>query len=64
MLRHQNVGTDPRLTPRAHLFQHGLEPLPGPCRFKQPKTVKATECDEMQCFRLLELFRALDMNTS
>jgi len=40
--------------PCASMFQHGLHHLPDPCRLQQRDTVKTTEGDEVQRFRLLK----------
>jgi hypothetical protein len=54
VLGHQHIRVNPRPMPRARLLQHSLARLPGDGRFKQRKTMKATESDEVQRFRLLE----------
>ena len=58
VLEHQHVGVNSRLMPRARLFQHGFHGFPGSRRFQQRETMKTTEADEVQRFRLLEPFQA------
>jgi hypothetical protein len=50
VLRHQDVGVDPRLMPRARHFQYGLHGVFGLRRFEKRKTVKATEGDKVESF--------------
>src|SRR5271157_5631161 len=59
MFRHQDVSVDPGLMTCPGLFQNGLERLRGFRRFKERKTVKATERDELKGFRFLEPLQAI-----
>jgi len=64
VLGHQNVSIDPgRIDPgpmtRPHLFQHGLDGVPGIRRGKERKTVKTTERDEVKRLGFLEPLQAV-----
>jgi hypothetical protein len=59
MLRHQNVGIDPRLMSRTSQFQYGLNCVLGVLRIKKRETVKATERDEVESFCFLEPFQTV-----
>jgi len=57
VLRHQNVGVDPRLMSCASQFKYGLNCVLGVRRIEKRETVKATESDEVESFCFLEPFQ-------
>jgi hypothetical protein len=59
VLRHNDIGVDPRLMPCTSLFQHNLESVLGIRRIEQRETVKATESDEVESFSFLESFQTV-----
>jgi hypothetical protein len=54
VLRHQDVGVDPRRMSRASLFQDGFDCFLCAGHIEQRETVKATEGDEVEGLHLLK----------
>ena len=54
VLGHQDVSVDSGLMTCTNPFQNSLDCVLGVRCFKERETVKATECDEVKCLRLLE----------
>jgi hypothetical protein len=58
VLGHEDVGVNPGLMSCARQFEHGLDGVLGTRRIEQRELVKATESDEVECFRFLEPLQA------
>jgi hypothetical protein len=54
VLGHQDVGVNPGLMLGARPFEDGLDGVLCTRRIEQRESVKATESDEVECFRFLE----------
>jgi len=61
MFRHQDVSVDPGLVTCAGLFKNGFKCFLGFRRFKERKTVEATERDEVKGFGFRNRFRPYGM---